>query len=155
MKTAGFVYAATAWAALAIVPGIAQEDAQKAGSDHGTSRSDGGGIGATNSGTDKGNNPGQFASVAAWYADATMKRNGYPIIPMTLGNMRENGVRSLAVSCSLCHHRAVVDAAAWPDDVPVPTFGPRMVCTRCGNVGADARPNWREQPKRVSLTGAQ
>jgi hypothetical protein len=25
--------------------------------------------------------------------------------------------------------------------VPVPSFGPRMVCTRCGIVGADARPN--------------
>ena len=23
-------------------------------------------------------------------------------------------------------------------------FGPRMVCTRCGIVGADARPDWRE-----------
>jgi hypothetical protein len=39
-----------------------------------------------------------------------MKRNAYPIIPMTLGNIRENGVRSLAVSCLLCHHEAVVDA---------------------------------------------
>jgi hypothetical protein len=28
--------------------------------------------------------------------------------------------------------------------VPVPAFGPRMVCTRCGIIGADARPNWRE-----------
>jgi hypothetical protein len=25
----------------------------------------------------------------------------------------------------------------------VPTFGPRTVCTRCGIVGADARPNWQ------------
>jgi hypothetical protein len=24
-----------------------------------------------------------------------------------------------------------------------PTFGPRMVCTRYGTIGADARPNWR------------
>jgi hypothetical protein len=29
------------------------------------------------------------------------------IEPMTLGNMRENGVRSLDVSCWLCHHRAI------------------------------------------------
>jgi hypothetical protein len=29
-----------------------------------------------------------------------------------------------------------------------------MVCTRCGIIGADARPNWREQPARESLTGA-
>jgi hypothetical protein len=29
-----------------------------------------------------------------------------------------------------------------------------MVCTKCGIIGADARPNWREQPARESLTGA-
>ena len=57
---------------------------------------------------------------------------------MTLGNMRANGVRSLDVSCSLCHHPAM--------------FGPRMVCACCGMVGADARPNWREQPARETLT---
>lgn len=28
--------------------------------------------------------------------------------PTTLGNMRANGVRSLYVSCSTCHHRAVL-----------------------------------------------
>ena len=84
-----------------------------------------------------------------------MKRNIYPIEVMTLGNMRANGVRSLAVSCSLCHHESVVDVAPWPDHVPVPTFGPRMVCTICGIVGADARPNWRERRPGPSLTGAQ
>jgi hypothetical protein len=41
----------------------------------------------------------------------------------------------------------------WSDDVPVPTFGPRMVCTHCGVIGADARPNWREQPARLSGAG--
>jgi hypothetical protein len=24
---------------------------------------------------------------------------------------------------------------------PVPTYGPRVVCTRCGIIGVDARPN--------------
>jgi hypothetical protein len=43
---------------------------------------------------------------------------------MTLGNMRANGVRSLAVSCWLCHHDAVLGVDRWPDDVPVPAFGP-------------------------------
>jgi hypothetical protein len=83
------------------------------------------------------------------------RRNTGPIEVMTLGNMRENGVRSLAVSCSLCRHEGVVDTTPWPDDVPVQTFGPRMVCTGCGIIGADARPHWREQPRRESLTGAQ
>jgi hypothetical protein len=39
----------------------------------------------------------------------------------------------------------VVDVEALPDNVPVRSFGPRMVCTRCGIVGADARPNWRHR----------
>jgi hypothetical protein len=57
---------------------------------------------------------------------------------MTLGNMRELGVRSLSVTCELCHHEAVLPVDRWSDGVPVPAFGPRMVCTRCGIVGADA-----------------
>ena len=65
---------------------------------------------------------------------------------MTLGNMRELGVRSLAVTCDLCHHRAVLPAESWGDAVLVRDFRPRMVCTRCGIVGADARPDWREMP---------
>jgi hypothetical protein len=59
------------------------------------------------------------------------RRLDEPIEPMTLGNMRANGVRSLDVSCWQCHHRAILSADPLPDDVPVPTFGPRMVCTRC------------------------
>jgi hypothetical protein len=49
----------------------------------------------------------------------------------------------------------VLDEEAWPDDVPVPAFGPRMVCTSCGIIGADVRPNWRERPKRKTLMGTQ
>jgi hypothetical protein len=64
-------------------------------------------------------------------------------------------VRSLCVSCWLCHHAAVLTVDRWPDDAPVPSFGPRMVCTGCGIVGADARPNWTERQERPSLTGAQ
>ena len=67
--------------------------------------------------------------------------------------MRENGVRSLAWEVPLCHHEAVLDVSAWQDQIPVPEFGPRMVCTNCGVIGADARPNWKEQPERESLTG--
>jgi hypothetical protein len=63
---------------------------------------------------------------------------------MTLANMRDNGVRSLSVTCEVCH-----------DATPVPAFGPRMVCTSCGIVGAYARPNWSEQSQRESLTGVQ
>jgi len=66
---------------------------------------------------------------------------------MTLGNMRANGVHSLAIYCAGrgCHHEAVLDVSAYPDDVPVPAFGPRMVCTACGAISADARPNWNKR----------
>jgi hypothetical protein len=39
-----------------------------------------------------------------------MPRFDQPIEPMTLGNMRERGVRSLNVSCWNCHHQAVLSA---------------------------------------------
>jgi hypothetical protein len=38
-----------------------------------------------------------------------------------------------------------MSADPWSDDVPVPTFGPRIVCTARGIIGADVRPNWRER----------
>jgi hypothetical protein len=71
--------------------------------------------------------------------------------PMTLGNMRVNGVRSLLVYCFACHHEAVLDVDDYPDEVPVPSFAPRMVCTRCGMIGADARPNWSERHTSGSM----
>lgn len=73
--------------------------------------------------------------------------------PMTLGNMRANGVRSLDVSCSTCHHRAVLPVDDYPDATPVPSFGPRVACSKCGAIGADVRPNWSERPERPSITG--
>jgi hypothetical protein len=84
-----------------------------------------------------------------------MPPNRYRGPPMTLGNMRHNGVRSLAVYCLQCHHRAVLGVDEWPDHTTVPSFGPRMVCTGCGIIGADARPNWAERSERPSLTGNQ
>jgi hypothetical protein len=65
---------------------------------------------------------------------------------MTLANMRANEVRALAIYCEHCHHGAVLSVDDFADDVPVPAFGPRMVCTVCGAIGADARPNWNERP---------
>ena len=82
-----------------------------------------------------------------------MPQNRYRGPPMTLANMRQQGVRSLWVVCELCHHEAVMNVDRFGDRVPVPAFGPRMVCTSCGIVGAHARPNWQERPTQASLTG--
>jgi hypothetical protein len=84
-----------------------------------------------------------------------MPANRYRGPPMTLANMRKHGVRSLSIACHLCHHQVVMNVDAFGDAVPVPSFGPRMVCTACGIVGADARPNWQEREGRESLTVTQ
>ena len=88
------------------------------------------------------------------------KLNGMPTAryrgpPMTLANMRAQGVRSLWVVCELCHHEAVLNVDGYGDAVPVPAFGPRMVRTSCGIVGALARPKWQERAPSESLTGKQ
>ena len=84
-----------------------------------------------------------------------MPPNHYRGPQMTLANMRENGVRSLSVTCELCRHEAVMNVDAFDDRTQVPAFGPRMVCTSCGIIGAYARPNWQERSGRESLIGAQ
>jgi hypothetical protein len=64
-----------------------------------------------------------------------MARINEPIEPMTLGNMRANGVRSLDVCCWVCHHRAIMSADPWSDNVPVPTFGGRIARSEGGWTG--------------------
>jgi hypothetical protein len=66
---------------------------------------------------------------------------------MTIGNMRANGVRTLIVYCSnsTCRHEAIVNVDRLSADVAVPSLGSRMRCERCGQLGADARPNWNER----------
>src|SRR5271169_6089049 len=76
-----------------------------------------------------------------------------PIEPMDLANMRENGVRSLAVQCRQCRHQVIVNADHWAGDLTVKSFEPRMVCTKCGTIGADVRPNWRQR-RPVTHTSA-
>jgi hypothetical protein len=64
-------------------------------------------------------------------------------------------MRSLWVVCELCHHEAVLNVDGYGDGVPVPAFGPRMVCKSCGIVAAFAQPNWQERATQESLTGWQ
>ena len=42
----------------------------------------------------------------------------------------------------------------YPDDVPVPSFGPRLRCERCGQLGADAQPNWNGMHKQEPIKRA-
>jgi hypothetical protein len=63
---------------------------------------------------------------------------------VTLGHIRGHGCRGLLVYCGSiwCNHSAEITADWLPDETPVRSLCPRMVCTRCGLIGADVRPNW-------------
>jgi hypothetical protein len=41
---------------------------------------------------------------------------------------------------SQCRHRVILNVDHLTGDVTVPSFGPRMVCTKCGTICADVRP---------------
>ena len=74
--------------------------------------------------------------------------NDKPRQPLTLSNMRLLGVRGLIVTCldQQCRHQTILSVDDYPDDVEVPSFVPRMVCSQCGGKRVDARPNWKEMP---------
>ena len=67
-----------------------------------------------------------------------------PFAAVTLGHIRGHGCRDLLVYCASgwCHHSATMNADWLPDETPVRSLCPRMVCTKCGMIGADVRPDW-------------
>ena len=46
--------------------------------------------------------------------------------PMTLANMRMNGVRAVIATCEACGHTADVNVDALPERVTVPEAGRRL-----------------------------
>ena len=77
-------------------------------------------------------------------------RRGETFPPVTLGHIRGHGCRNLLVYCQSgwCHHSAVMNADALPDEMPVRSLCSRMVCTACGLIGADVRPDWSPHTNR-------
>jgi hypothetical protein len=69
--------------------------------------------------------------------------------------MRAQGVRSLFVYCCRCHHQASLNVDNYRTGIPVPAFSRRMVCTRCGVIGADVRPAWNERAVVGAFNGLQ
>ena len=71
--------------------------------------------------------------------------------PMDLPNMRaRTALRSLSVSCAACHQSVRFNVDAYPDHILVVVFGP--ICTGCGMIGADARPDWTERAPFIGTT---
>ena len=65
---------------------------------------------------------------------------------MTLGNMREHGVRSVAAHCQepTRGHSGSVNADHLPDDFPVPDVSLRLPCSACGSRNVKTQPDWSE-----------
>jgi hypothetical protein len=65
---------------------------------------------------------------------------------MTLGSMRQQGIRNLIGYClnDSCRHQALIDVSGYPDDVETPSW--RAKCSKCGGKRVDVRPNWKEGP---------
>jgi hypothetical protein len=50
------------------------------------------------------------------------RRLDYPIEPMDLANMRQNGVRSLEITCHQCRHKTIMNVDHLPSDLTVKSF---------------------------------
>ena len=77
-------------------------------------------------------------------AAVNTKRKSETFEPVTMGDIRGHGVTRLLVYCKSlwCQHCATLDADWLPDDVILLDLNRRMICTACGSIGADVRPDW-------------
>jgi hypothetical protein len=62
--------------------------------------------------------------------------------PMTLANMRLNGVRAVTATCEVCRRKADVNVDALPESVTVPKAAQRLRCNSCGGKRISTRPAW-------------
>jgi hypothetical protein len=72
--------------------------------------------------------------------------HGTEIPPMTLGNMRAHGVRSIDAHCEAigCGHASTLNVDGLPDELPVPDVSLKLRCSKCGSRSIHTRPNWLE-----------
>jgi hypothetical protein len=71
--------------------------------------------------------------------------------PMTLANMRQNGVRAVIATCQSCLHKADVNVDALPETIGVPETGLRLRCSQCGGKRIDTRPAWHTGRQRPGV----
>src|SRR6202048_1096320 len=86
-----------------------------------------------------------------------VRRKAETFKPVTMGHIRGHGCRDLLVYCNSgrCHHSATMNADWLSDETPVRSLCRRMVCTKCGMIGADVRPDWRISILRTGVIVTQ
>jgi hypothetical protein len=64
--------------------------------------------------------------------------------PVTMGHISRPRCRDLLTYCGSinCNHSAALNADQMADDTAIRQLAARMVCTKCGHVGADIPPDW-------------
>jgi DNA-directed RNA polymerase subunit RPC12/RpoP len=83
-------------------------------------------------------------------ARITVRSNPGP--PMSLANMRLNGVRMVTASCANCGHQADVNVDALPETLTVPQVATRLRCSQCGGKRVLIRPAWHTGTRRHAVT---
>jgi hypothetical protein len=68
--------------------------------------------------------------------------------PMSLSNMRQNGVRSVITTCANCGRSADVNVDLLPETLTVPETGKRLRYSSCGGNTISTRPAWRAGSQR-------
>jgi hypothetical protein len=76
--------------------------------------------------------------------------------PVTMGHIRSHGCRDLLVYCisPWCNYDAKLNGDWLSDDTVLLDLDPRMVCTACGLIGADVRPDWTPMTGTRGMGGA-
>ncbi len=80
--------------------------------------------------------------------------------PMSLANMRANGVRAVIATCEACGREADVNVDAVSETTLVPEAGRCLRCSACGGKRINTRPAWhlgrdnwgRDRPAPTSET---
>ena len=80
-----------------------------------------------------------------------------PGTKITIGEMRQMGVRGLIVYCSdhrCSHHVELAPAKVdrWPDHVRLSDLEPKFICMACGLRGANVLPHFL--PAKMGTNGA-
>lgn len=72
---------------------------------------------------------------------------------ITFGEMRASGARDVLIYCRdyRCGHHVETNADGWTDDAGLSDIEPKFTYTRCGQRGAEVRPNF--EPAKMGMGG--
>jgi DNA-directed RNA polymerase subunit RPC12/RpoP len=71
--------------------------------------------------------------------------------PMTLANIRQNGVRMVIASCANCGRSADVNVDLLSETLTVPETGRRLRCSHCGGQTISTQPAWHTGSPRPGV----